>query len=116
LPGSTLRQWWHLSSYNEKDSQNRFPGEDTVSETKRALKQRVFHAMREYLVIAFHLFVVFSVFAICKSVILAEHDIDLAPQGFALINAPALAKVMLVAQELHLADQFKEEPLIYRRF
>jgi hypothetical protein len=29
------------------------------------------------------------------------------------INALALAKVMLVAQDLHLADRFHDAPLIY---
>jgi hypothetical protein len=84
-----------------------------VREAKLTLKQRVFHGMREYLLIAFYLFVVFSLFAIYKSVILAEHDIDFAPQGLALINAMVLAKVVLVGQELHLADQFQGAPLIY---
>jgi hypothetical protein len=84
-----------------------------MSEGKRTLKQRAFHGLREYLVISFYLFVVFSLFAIYKSVILAEHHIDFAPHGLALINALALAKVMLVAQELHLADQFRDAPLIY---
>ncbi|HEV2986843.1 MAG TPA: hypothetical protein VG759_00265 [Candidatus Angelobacter sp.] len=88
-------------------------GEETMSEGKRTLKQRAFHGLREYLVISFYLFVVFSLFAIYKSVILAEHHIDFAPHGLALINALALAKVMLVAQELHLADQFRDAPLIY---
>jgi hypothetical protein len=69
--------------------------------------------MREYLLIAFYLFVVFSLFAIYKSVILAEDHIDFAPQGLALINALALAKVVLVGQELHMADQFQDAPLIY---
>ena len=55
----------------------------------------------------------FSLFVIYKSVILAEHHINFALHGFALINALALAKVMLVAQELHLADQFRDAPLIY---
>jgi len=84
-----------------------------VSETKRALKQKAVHELREYLVMSFYLFVVFSLFVIYKSVILAEHHIDFALHGFALINALALAKVMLVAQELHLGDQFKDAPLIY---
>jgi hypothetical protein len=84
-----------------------------MSEGKRTLKQRAFHGLREYLVISFYLFVVFSLFAIYKSVILAEHHIDFAPHGLALINALTLAKVMLVAQELHLADQFRDAPLIY---
>ena len=84
-----------------------------MSETKRTLKQKAVHELREYLVMSFYLFVVFSLFVIYKSVILAEHQIDFALHGFALINALALAKVMLVAQELHLGDQFKDAPLIY---
>jgi hypothetical protein len=84
-----------------------------VSEAKRTLKRRVFHGMREYLLITFYLFVVFSLFVIYKAVILAEHHIDFAPHGLALINALALAKVVLVGQELHLADQFQGAPLIY---
>ena len=84
-----------------------------MSEIKRTLKQKAVHEMREYLVMSFYLFVVFSLFVIYKSVILAEHHIDFALHGFALINALALAKVMLVAQELHLADQLRDAPLIY---
>jgi hypothetical protein len=84
-----------------------------VSESKLTLKQRVFHGMREYFLIPCYLFVVFSLFAIYESVILAEHHIDFAPQGLALINVLALAKVVLVGQELHLADQFQGAPLIY---
>jgi hypothetical protein len=84
-----------------------------VSETKRTLKQKAVHEMREYLVMSFYLFVVFSLFVVYKSVILAEHHINFALHGFAVINALALAKVMLVAQELHLANQFRDAPLIY---
>src|SRR5260370_36288500 len=77
------------------------------------LKQKAVHEAREYLAISLYLFVVFSLFAFYKSVILAEHHIDFAPHGFALINALALAKVMLVAQELHVGDWFRDWPLIY---
>jgi hypothetical protein len=79
-----------------------------VGEINRTLKQKAVHELREYLVISFYLFVVFSLFVVYTSVILAEHHIDFALHGFALINALALAKVMLVAQELHLADQFRD--------
>ena len=34
-------------------------------------------------------------------------------QGFAVINAVVLAKVMLVADDLKFADRFKDKPLIY---
>ena len=45
--------------------------------------------------------------------ILAQQHISFTPYGFAFINALALAKVMLVAKELHFADNFKDKPLIY---
>ena len=84
-----------------------------MSEAKRTIKQRVIHGVKEYLSISAYLFVVFSLFAIYKSVILAEHHIDFVLHGFALINALALAKVILLAQDLKLADRYREEPLIY---
>jgi hypothetical protein len=90
-----------------------FKGDTIVSEAKRTLKQRAFHLMRENLIIALYLFVVFSLFATYRDVILAEHQIELVPQGLAVINALALAKVILVGEELHLADRFRDAPLIY---
>jgi hypothetical protein len=69
--------------------------------------------MKEYLFISCYLWIVFALFVLYKSVILAEHDISFAANGFALINALALAKVMLVARELRLGDWFTEAPLIY---
>jgi hypothetical protein len=84
-----------------------------MNEAKRTWKQRVFHGMREGLVIVSYLFVVFSLFDIHKSVILAEHQIDLVQFGLNFINAWALAKVVLVGQQLNLADQFRDAPLIY---
>src|ERR1700742_375555 len=84
-----------------------------MKDAKRTVKQTAVQEEREYLVISLYLFVVFSLFVIYKSVILAEHHIDFALHGLALINALALAKFILVAQELHLADQFRDAPLIY---
>ena len=84
-----------------------------MSTSGRTLKQRVYYEIKEYLVVSTYLFVVLSLFALYRAVILAESHISFAPQGLALINALALGKVMLVAQDLHFADQFKEQPLIY---
>jgi hypothetical protein len=84
-----------------------------VNETKRSLKQRAVHEMREYLLISSYLFVVFSLFVVYKSVILAEHHINFALHGIALFNALALAKIMLLAQDLHFADQLRDAPLIF---
>lgn len=84
-----------------------------MKDAKGTLKQRALHEAREFVGIALYLFVVFALFEAYKSVILAEHHIEFAPHGLALINALALAKVMLIAQELHLADRFRDAPLIY---
>jgi hypothetical protein len=83
-----------------------------VNEAKRTLKQRAFREVREYFAISLYLFIVFSMFAFYKAVLLAEHNADFAPHGFALINALALGKIILIAQDLHLADQFRDAPLI----
>jgi hypothetical protein len=56
---------------------------------------------------------VLSLLDIHKSVILAEHQIDLVEFGLNFINASALAKVILVGQELNFANQFRDAPLIY---
>jgi hypothetical protein len=56
---------------------------------------------------------VFSLPVVYKSLVLAEQHIDYTLHGFALINALALGKVMLVTQELRLADRFRNAPLIY---
>src|SRR6516162_6355762 len=48
-----------------------------------------------------------------KSMILAEHHIDFAFHGFALLNALALGKIMLVARKLDLSARMKDAPLIY---
>jgi hypothetical protein len=91
----------------------RWFGEDDVNATNRTLKQKIYQEMKEYFVIASYLWVVFAMLVIYKSVILAEQKIDFEPQGFAIINALALAKVIVVARKLHLADQLKDAPLIY---
>ena len=77
------------------------------------LKQRAFHEFKEFLIIALYLWVVFGLLVLHKSMILAEHHIDFTYHGLALINALALAKVMLVARHLPLGEQLNNTPLIY---
>jgi len=81
---------------------------------QKALKQRAVHEVREYLIISGYLFVVFALFVLYRSVILKQYRIPVALHGFALINALALAKVILLAQDLHITDRiFPRAPLIY---
>ena len=77
------------------------------------LKQRAYREFKEFLLIAFYLWVIFSLFILYKSVILAEYHIDFAYHGFALINAFALGKVILIARDLQWGERAKNAPLIY---
>ncbi|HSZ00851.1 MAG TPA: hypothetical protein VK788_15235 [Terriglobales bacterium] len=80
--------------------------------SKPTLKQKAWRGIKEYFAISLYLWVIFGLFVIYQSVILAQHGIPYAMHGFALINALALAKVMLVAREFNFADNFKDAPLI----
>src|SRR5277367_6489386 len=81
---------------------------------KQKVKEVAFHQFKEFIVVFLYLWVIFALFDLHKAIILAREHLEFAPFGFAIINALALGKVMLVAKELHLADSFfKNEPLIY---
>jgi hypothetical protein len=84
-----------------------------VNTSNQKVKQRVYHAMKDFLVLTAYLWVIFSLFALYKSVILAEDHVPFAAKGFALINALVLAKVMVIAREFHFAEGFHDSPLIY---
>ncbi|MGC1907806.1 MAG: hypothetical protein WA715_28555 [Candidatus Acidiferrum sp.] len=81
--------------------------------SSRNLKQRAYRELKEFLVIAVYLWVVFGVLIVHTSLVLGEHHIDFKYHGLALINALALAKVMLVAKDMHLGERLNEAPLIY---
>jgi hypothetical protein len=77
------------------------------------LKRRVLHSIVRFWFYALYLFVIFGILALHESVVSAEHSIDYHFYGFAILNALIFGKVMLVADELHFANWFKDEPLIY---
>lgn len=79
----------------------------------RTLKEKACQQLKEFLLIALYLWLVFGLLIVYRSVVLAEYHLDFAYHGLALINALALAKVMLVAKDLHLGERFDEAPLIY---
>jgi hypothetical protein len=84
-----------------------------MSGSATTLKQKAIHELKEFLLIALYLWVVFGLFVLYKSLILGEEHIDFAYKGLALINALALAKVMLIARALHLGNHIDDAPLIY---
>lgn len=79
----------------------------------QTLRQKAYDEFKEFLLIAFYLWLIFGLFIVYKSVILAEEHISFAFHGLALINALAFAKVVLIARALHLGERFDGAPLIY---
>jgi hypothetical protein len=86
---------------------------DDVGTKSEALKQKAYHELKEYLIIAFYLWVVFGLFLLYKSVILGEEHISYLAHGVAAINALVLAKFILIARAFHLGDTDENSPLIY---
>ncbi|MFK8250100.1 hypothetical protein [Ancylobacter terrae] len=77
-----------------------------------ALKQRALHEVRSFLIMFVYLWVLLSLFVLNETVVSREHGLDLKLQGFALINALVLAKVMLVVEGLELARWLRSRPAI----
>ena len=83
--------------------------------SKPTLKQKAYHELKEFLVIALYLWVILALFQLYRSLLLREEHITVvAHQWFAVINALALGKVILIAKALHLGDWADDWPLIYR--
>lgn len=74
----------------------------------------VLNEAKRLLVIFLYLWVIFGLFVLNERIILRQHGATFTlKDGFAIINALALAKVMLVAEDLKLARWIKHKPLIY---
>ncbi len=88
------------------------PGEGT-----RTIKQRALIEARKFALMFLYLWVVLSLFALHKYVIVEDSDLPVN-LGFAFVNALVLAKVMATAEALRLADRFKGRefayPIVYR--
>ena len=75
------------------------------------LKERVIPEAKKLLWIFAYLWLLLGLFALHKSVVLGEPSFY--HQGFAIINAFVLAKIIFVAEEFHVAEELKDRPLIY---
>ena len=79
----------------------------------RDLKERVFEEVKRFIVIFLYLWVVFALLSLHKSLVLSLRNLDYEEHTFAIINALIFAKVLLVAEDLHLGERFENKPLIY---
>jgi hypothetical protein len=82
--------------------------EDQLSHLK---EKSVTEARRLFWIFAY-LWVLLGLFALHKSIVLNEPH-PFYHQGFAIINALVLAKIMFLAEAFHVADGLKHKPLIY---
>jgi len=60
-----------------------------------------------------YLWILFGLFLLHESIVLAKHEIPFTRYGVAFINAWILAKVMLVSEDLNIARGFENKALIY---
>lgn len=77
------------------------------------LKQRAYRELKEFFMLTIYLWLILGALIEFKSIILAEHRIDFAAHGAALINALVLAKFMLIVKAFHPVKQAEDAPLIY---
>lgn len=83
-----------------------------VSEQLSRFKEKGVSEAKRLLWIFAYLWVLLGLFALHKSLVLNESHL-FYHQGFALINAFVLAKIMFIAEALGVADELRHKPLIY---
>jgi HlyD family secretion protein len=83
-----------------------------LNERLRRLKTGAFEEARKLFGIFIYFWVLLSLFSFHKALILKE-QYPIFHQGFAVINALALAKVVLLGEFFRVGDRFRNRPLIY---
>jgi len=84
-----------------------------VTGHERNWKSRLIHEARQFLGMFLYLYVVFGLFLLHESVVLARYHVPFTRWGFALVTALVLAKVMLVMEDFNVARGFESRPVIY---
>ena len=83
-----------------------------VNDQLRRVRTGAIDETRKLFGIFIYLWVLLSLFSFHKALVLNEEYL-IYDQGFALINALALAKVILLGEYFHVGERFKDRPLIY---
>ncbi len=76
------------------------------------MKQKLWNGFKEYWINVLYITLFFSVFASYTRLILAHYEISYAHYGISLIKGLILAKVILIAEHLHLGDGLEDKPLV----
>ncbi|MGK2922505.1 MAG: DUF4339 domain-containing protein [Methyloceanibacter sp.] len=80
---------------------------------KPALKERAVAELKKFAGAFVYLWVVFTVLLLHEWIVLSEHHVGFAFYGLATLNAIALGKIMIVAEQFRFAERLKEKPLVY---
>jgi biotin carboxyl carrier protein len=86
--------------------------QNMVNDRLRRLRTGAIDETRKLFWIFIYLWVLLSLFSFHKALVLNEEYL-IYDQVFALINALALAKVILLGEYFHVGERFKDRPLIY---
>jgi TRAP-type uncharacterized transport system substrate-binding protein len=76
------------------------------------LKDRVLTEARQFFVVFAYVWLLLAIFGLHKSLVLSDEQL-VYHQGFAILKALALAKVIFVAEELNFGKRFDQRPLIW---
>ena len=79
----------------------------------RSLTAKAADKFRRFLLLFFYLWILFGVFVLNQGVVLREHGINFAMQGFAFFNALVFAKVMMLFEVFDPGRWLRKRPLIY---
>jgi hypothetical protein len=80
--------------------------------TAPELEERAANEAKRFVIVFLYLWVLLSLLALHKSIILNEPSLSVG-QGFAIVNALVLAKIMLLGEAFNLADNLKSKPIVY---
>ena len=84
-----------------------------TSERVRKIEEKAIEEFRSYFVMALYLWFVFGLMMLNEAVILKKPSFNFLAQGFAVINALVLAKVMLIADDLRFGRGLDHLPLVW---
>ena len=79
----------------------------------RGFANRVAEEIRKFAVIAVYLWLLFGLFALHEMLIRRRMGLAYQAEGFAIINALVLGKVMLIAENFNFGGGRANRPLIY---
>ena len=84
-----------------------------TSASGRKMMERAVDEVKRFLVMFLYLWVLLGLFVLQQRILLHQEGMNFTMQGFALVNALVLAKVMLIAEDLKIGRCLRPRPLIY---